>query len=240
MKTVNYHTDKPEENIALDELFLVKAEKGEIGETLRFWESPEDFVVLGRSSKVNEECLIRECHNDSVKIIRRISGGGTVLQGKGCLNYSLVLSYFRDNKLKQVMFSYEKVLRDIARAFEKKGYHADFFPISDLAIGGRKFSGNAQARKKKYFLHHGSMLYGFEINKLSRYLKHPPKEPEYRKTRSHEEFVCNVQLSSDDLKELISEVFPQDGTYDLMSRELNDLADLVREKYSRDSWNLSF
>ena len=96
MQLVDYPTKTPEENIALDELLLQKAESGEIGEVARFWESEEDFVVLGRAGKVNEECFLKKCHNEGVKIIRRASGGGTVLQGKVSLNYTLILSYSRD------------------------------------------------------------------------------------------------------------------------------------------------
>ena len=240
MKLIKHFTDSPEENVALDELFLIKAEAGEEGETLRFWGTETYFVVLGRAGKVNEECRIQQCHNDGLKIIRRLSGGGTVLQGKGCLNYSLILSYSRDDKLRQVIFSYEKVLKDIARVFMEKGHDVDFFPVSDLALGHKKFSGNAQARKRSYFLHHGTILYDMDISAISRYLKHPPKEPEYRASRPHEEFLANLPCSPCEIKDMIAGVFPAEGEYLLTARDLNDLADLIGAKYSRDDWNLMF
>jgi lipoate---protein ligase len=240
MKLIKHSTDSPEENVALDELFLSKAEAGEEGETIRFWETAAYFVVLGRAGKVNEECLIQQCHNDGLKIIRRLSGGGTVLQGKGCLNYSLILSYSREDKLRQIIFSYEKVLEDIARAFREKGRDVNFFPVSDLALGDKKFSGNAQARKKTHFLHHGTILYDMDISAISRYLKYPPKEPEYRASRPHEEFLSNLGCSPREIKDIISGAFPAEGEYLLTARDLNDLAELVGAKYSRDDWNLMF
>ena len=47
--------------------------------------------------------------------------------------------------------------------------------ISDLAIGGRKFSGSAQQRKRRFLLHHGTLLYGFDIPSIGRYLRLPAR-----------------------------------------------------------------
>lgn len=240
MEIIRHETDLPEENIAFDELFLLKAEKGGIGETLRFWESRIDFVVLGRAGKVNEECILKECMHGKVPILRRLSGGGTILQGKGCLNYSLILTYSRDKKLKHILSSYRKILEDIAEVFRSAGFGVNFFPVSDLAIGDRKISGNAQARKRSFFLHHGTFLYDFDIGKMGRYLKHPPKEPAYRNSREHDDFVVNMGCGREKIIEVITEAFRPIEEYFLTDKDLSDLSRLIKNKYSQDSWNLCF
>jgi len=78
--------------------------------------------------------------------------------------------------------------------------------LSDIAVDNKKISGNAQARKKKYFLHHGTFLYDFDIGKIPYYLKYPPKEPNYRKNRSHSDFLTNIPLTPEQLKECIRDV----------------------------------
>ena len=60
--------------------------------------------------------------------------------------------------------------------------------ISDLSLGGRKFSGNAQQRKQTAILHHGTLLYAFDLPSISRYLKQPPRQPEYRGNRDTRTF----------------------------------------------------
>jgi lipoate-protein ligase A len=80
----------PAENLACDEALLEEAEALG-GEVLRFWESPVHFVVLGYANKAREEVDIEACRTRCVPILRRCSGGGTVLQGPGCLNYSVIL-----------------------------------------------------------------------------------------------------------------------------------------------------
>ncbi|MBF0216294.1 MAG: lipoate--protein ligase family protein [Candidatus Omnitrophica bacterium] len=207
MEQVEYSTKDPFMNVALDEILLLKAERGEIEETVRFWKSDEYFVVLGRGSKAEEDCHVDRCALDEVKILRRISGGGTVLQGPGCFNYSLILSYQTDGELCGVNSSYRYILGKIVKALDGEGFSASFLPVSDLAVGGKKISGNAQARKKKYLLHHGTFLDSMDISAINKYLKHPPKEPGYREGRAHGDFLTNTGMGWSRFKKMILEAF---------------------------------
>ena len=92
----------PEENLACDEALLELAETGNGGEVLRFWEPNHHFVVLGYANKVVSEINVSVCENRGVPVLRRCSGGGTVLQGPGCLNYSLVLRINRSPPLHSI------------------------------------------------------------------------------------------------------------------------------------------
>ena len=241
MKIVKYNTVLPEETVAFDELLLLKAESGEIGETLRIWGSKECFVVIGRAGKVSEEAILGKCESDKVKVIRRISGGGTVLQGPGCINYSLVLSYDGDTKYRDIRASYESILGGLARNLKKTGEDVQFFPISDIALGDKKISGNAQARKKKYFLHHGTLLISFDLEKIPCYLKYPPREPEYRRGRSHEDFLVNIAISEEKLEKLLRETFSvKEESWSPSADDLKELKNLVDNKYGADEWNYAF
>ena len=61
-------------------------------------------------------------------------------------------------------------------------------------LGEKKFSGNAQRRGKHYILHHGTILYKFDLSLISRYLNMPQDIPEYRKGRPHTDFVTNIPI----------------------------------------------
>src|SRR5262249_34075225 len=90
------------ENLALDEALLLEAEADRGGELLRIWEWPAPAVVLGAACRLVEEVDADACRADGVPILRRASGGGTVLLGAGCLCFSLVLAYNRDPALREI------------------------------------------------------------------------------------------------------------------------------------------
>src|SRR5256885_16505266 len=81
----------PAENLACDEALLDWFEQDGGPGVLRFWEPPDYFVVVGYGNAVAAEVNVPACETRNIPILRRCTGGGTVLQGPGCLNYSLVL-----------------------------------------------------------------------------------------------------------------------------------------------------
>src|SRR6516165_7825972 len=91
-----------EENIALDEALLLEAEAGRGGEILRLWEWQSPAVILGAGCRLNEDVDETACQSDRVPILRRSSGGGTVLLNAGCLCFTLILNYNRDPALGEI------------------------------------------------------------------------------------------------------------------------------------------
>jgi len=197
----------PQENILYDQSLLESAEAGLSGEVLRFWEAEKFFIVLGRISKLEDDVKIKKSHEDEIEIIRRSSGGGTVLQGPGCLNYSFILSYEKNPLLRNIRKSYEFILGRICGAFQKLDIGAKFEGISDITVCGKKFSGNAQARKRKYMLHHGTILYDFPMEKIEKYLALPGEQPLYRENRKHVDFLTNITADPAAVKEAIISAF---------------------------------
>jgi lipoate-protein ligase A len=222
------------ENLALDEALLLAAEAGQGGEVLRLWEQPNFAVVVGAGCKLSEEVDEGRCRADGVPILRRSSGGGTVLLGPGCLCFSLVLAYERSPLLREVPFSYVYILDRLREALTGLLPNIERAGTSDLMTVGQKFSGNAQQRKRNYLLHHGTLLYGFPLERIGNYLRIPQRQPQYREGRSHGEFVCNLPVSGEELKRRLRAIWEAHD-------ELTDWpADAVRElaetKYARSEW----
>ncbi|MFP4472778.1 MAG: biotin/lipoate A/B protein ligase family protein [Candidatus Omnitrophota bacterium] len=208
MQCYDLSFNDPFKNLLFDEILLDEAEKGQGGEVLRLWESPVPFIVLGRVCRIEENVIAEAVCRDGVPVLRRCSGGGTVLQGPGCLNFSLILSKQRPG-LQQIHRSYRYVLDLIAEALIPLGVRAVFRPVCDLAFASseRKFSGNAQRRLRKFLLHHGTLLYDFDLDLIPRYLRMPPSVPDYRKRRSHRDFVANLRLERAALKRALCACF---------------------------------
>ena len=164
MKYLELTFDNPEHNLACDEALLDWCEEEKTEGTLRVWQPTHYFVVLGYSNKLATEVNMNVCAERKIPILRRFSGGGTVLQGPGCLNYSLVLKNEQRGSWQDVTQVYALVLerhRDLVAGLTSERVCIE--GTSDLAIQGRKFSGNAQHRKRGYTLVHGSFLLHFDL-----------------------------------------------------------------------------
>jgi len=220
-----------------EDLLLNRAARG-VGpdQILRLWESPCLFVVLGIAGRVAEDVYTEHCQRDRVEILRRTSGGGTVLQGPGCLNFSLIYSRAANPGLRDLHRSYTEILTPVIAALSRLGVEAEIRPVSDLALVAtqQKISGNAQRRLKGHILHHGTILYRFPCALIERYLRFPKSVPDYRFGRSHQEFVANIPVGASSLRRSLIEQFRPAQTIDhLDSDETEEFRRLMAATASR-------
>ena len=188
-----------------EEEILRSCDKQDVSKALiRFWESDKYCVVLGRSNKSETEVNVGACQSDNIPIIQRCSGGGTVLQGPGCLNYSFIITISSHSDLKQIDSTNCHIMKLVKNSLLPLHSNISIKGITDLAIGDRKFSGNAQRRLRYSILFHGTILYNFDLEKIERYLAFPSKTPDYRINRSHLDFVMNFPFSLTEIKQNFS------------------------------------
>jgi lipoate-protein ligase A len=249
---------------------------------LRFWESAEYLVVVGYANKVNAEVNQAACAEMNVPILRRCSGGGTVLQGPGCLNYSLILPFDETGPLRNITAANQFIMERNRSAIETllsgrrrpEESHSKIgkqkaesgnsqsrltssptsLSPSSIAIRGHtdltlstihnpqstplKFSGNSQRRRKTFLLFHGTFLLNFDLALIEKLLHMPTKQPDYRQHRAHSEFLTNLHLPADAVKQALQSAW--DATAPLKEIPHAQIAALTREKYSTAGWNLKF
>ena len=230
MKFIDLTLPTLTQNLALDEALLLAGEAETNGEILRLWEWPSLAVVLGTGCRLADDVNEAACVADNVPILRRASGGGTVLLGPGCLCFSLVLAYHRARELQGVRSSYAYILTRIRDCLSTVTKDIEVAGISDLAIGTRKFSGNSQQRKRSYLLHHGTILYALEFERVGRYLKMPVRQPEYRQSRDHSMFLTNLAVDVETLRSCLRDAWRADRAS--ASWPENLVNSLVHEKYT--------
>jgi len=225
-----------QQNLALDEVLLQQAEHKLLPiPILRLWESTQYAVVLGRAGKVVAEVQLDHCNQDELPVLRRCSGGGTVLVGPGCLLYALILPKDFCGPHAGITDTTTHLLDQLSETFQKAGYQIEPAGTSDLARARCKVSGNSQRWLRNTLLHHGTFLYEFEIALTSRYLQNPGRQPAYRANRSHDEFLSNLPCTQNELKQLLIDGWqakPAEWTL-----PIDQVTELVREKYQQDSWN---
>lgn len=229
----------PPADVALDEALLSWATARPVEldrEILRLWESPTYAVVIGRASKTADEVFLDRCQADDVPVLRRCSGGASVVIGPGCLMYGVVLDLARSPHLEMISAAHEHVTNQLATALQAVGLPVDVRGHCDLTIDGWKFSGNALRITRSHVLYHGTMLYNFDLPLVSRYLREPPRQPDYRGQRSHNSFIRNIEASPESMREQLIKQWEADEPLVDWPRETTEM--LVEQKYSRDDWNL--
>jgi len=239
MKFLDLTFPSPAENLACDEALLDWCESGEGAECLRFWESAEPFIVVGYANKVATEVNVAACEASKIPILRRCSGGGTVVQGPGCMNYTLVLPITADGPLHSIAVANQFIMRRNRAAIESilnktvaiRGH-------TDLTTGELKFSGNSQRRRQHFLLFHGTFLLNFDLALVSSLLRMPSKQPAYRENRPHANFLTNINLTTKEIKAALRDAWTAQTP--LNHPPLEAVSSLAREKYATTEWNWRF
>ena len=205
---------------------------------LRIWEPKNHFIVLGHSNRIDSEVDVAACESERLSIFRRLSGGGTVMQGPGCLNYSLILRNGVDIPL-GIAESFQVVLDHHKQCIQEMiGDCVDIAGICDLVINGRKFSGNAQYRKRRFTLVHGTFLLNLDPAIVTRCLRLPSKQPAYRQNRSHDSFMRNLHLDPNGVRKALKAAWSASDQFTEVPNAMID--DLKKSRYGRPDWTHKF
>jgi lipoate-protein ligase A len=239
MKYCDLSLPSPEENLACDEVLLDLCESGEGEEVLRMWEPSCYFVVLGYANRAATEVNLPFCKANTIPVLRRCTGGGTVVQGPGVLNYTLILRSDETGPLRSitstndyVMARNQAALAGLLRArIERHGH-------TDLALGGLKFCGNAQRRHRRTVIFHGSFLLHLDIELMEKILPMPSRQPDYRLDRSHSDFLMNLKTEPGQIKSALARAW--NATERLPVLPLPQIQQLATKKYALPDWNYKF
>ncbi len=239
MKYLDRTLHTPQENLAGDEALLDSCEEGSGDEILRFWQPRQHFVVLGYSNRTRTEVNLDSCKKLEVPVLRRCSGGGTVLQGPGCLNYALLLKIRGDLPLANIAEANAFVMNRNRNALNLLlGGKVLIQGHTDLTLQGLKFSGNSQRRKRHFLLFHGSFLLNLDLALMEQVLQMPSQQPQYRRRRAHKDFLTNLNLPAEDIKDAMKRAWNAgEALKEIPEKRVEKL---VREKYATDAWNFKF
>jgi lipoate---protein ligase len=239
MKCLDLTLVSPGANLACDDALLNACEATGAGEVLRFWEPAMPFVVVGYANRIEDEVEVEACDRRQIPILRRCSGGGTVLQGAGCLNFTLIFDAENHPELATVPGTNQFIMERQRMALATLGeQEIAVRGHTDLTLGHRKFSGNAQRRRRRALIFHGTFLLQFELALVAELLKFPSKQPDYRQSRNHLDFLTNLPQPAAAVKRALQEVWGAHEPFEHVP--WTEIETLERAQYSQDSWNRKF
>lgn len=146
-------------------------------------------IVMGISADMHRVVDLPIAEKKKVPLIRRFSGGGTVLVGPDTLFVSFILG---KSALALKPFP-EPILRWNADFYAKAWNLPDFqLRENDYCIGDKKFGGNAQYITKNRWTHHTCFLWDYSEGDMDVLLL-PERRPKYRLSRPHKDFLVRLR-----------------------------------------------
>ena len=169
-RLLDYSFDDPFMNLAMEESILRGKVEGESPDTLRLWQHPR-VISIGCFLNPEDEVNADACKQLGVTIIRRLSPGGALYIDEGSVQYSL--TFDRQSLLlpESIEDSYSFLSRGAMEALNSMEVKAEFQPINDLVVGGKKISGASQSRMYHAILHHGTISVNTRLDILEQVLK---------------------------------------------------------------------
>jgi len=177
--------------MALDEALLELVSRGESEPALRVYTFSPSSVSIGYFQSVEEAVDLEEARRRGVPVVRRFTGGGSVYHSEdGEVTYSIALP--ARGPLADVGESYRLLCTAVADALQSLGVAAAYRPPNDVEIGGRKVSGNAQARRRGALLQHGTIILDPDYEAMEALLRAPRAKLESHGAASVRERVTGV------------------------------------------------
>ncbi|XP_042454886.1 putative lipoate-protein ligase A [Zingiber officinale] len=148
-------------------------------------------IVMGISGRPSELVELKPVLRDQIPVIRRFSGGGTVIIDNGTLFVSLICN---KNAIPGLQPYPHPIMSWTGQLYGQVLCEFGDFHLreNDYAFNSHKFGGNAQSIIKDRWIHHTSFLWDYDAKNME-YLKLPSRAPKYRSARSHVEFLCRMK-----------------------------------------------
>ncbi|MEG0378294.1 MAG: lipoate--protein ligase, partial [Eubacterium sp.] len=228
----------PTFNLAFEEYVFESMDQDETYFLL--WQN-DNAIIIGKHQNTIEEINQEFVKENDIKVVRRLTGGGAVYHDMGNLNFTFIV-----NNDKGKPFDFKSFTKPVVKALKKLGVNAEFNSRNDIAIDGKKFSGNSQYAKRGRVLHHGTILFNSKLDTVSKALNVKKDKIESKGVKSVKSHVTNIvdylneSYSLDDFKKnLVRTMFEEDALEEkiLSSTDIKAIEKLQKEKYMTWEWN---
>ena len=144
-------------NMAKDHAVLHGVSHNELPPTLRISSWVEPTVTIGCFENPKDTVNKDFCKKRKIPVIRRESGGGTVLHHIE-LCYSFTIPLHSELIPQSVDESFRKIISPLLNTLKVFLNGVEYRPLNDIIINKRKISGSAQLRKYGTLQQHGTVI----------------------------------------------------------------------------------
>lgn len=202
-------------------------------------------ILIGKNQNTLSEINMNYVKENDISVVRRLSGGGTVYNDLGNMNYTFITH--RDAKEPKLQNGFEKFARPVVDALNSLGVNAVFTGRNDIEIEGKKFSGNAQYLEKEKMIHHGTLMYNCDMSKLSSVLKSKPIKFVDKSVKSVGARVTNIYPHMDVkmeleefreyLKNYVIKTYNIENVYEFTEEDIEKIEKISKDLFQTWEWN---
>ena len=234
-------------NMAVDEAITKARGEGRVPDTLRFYMWKPSAVTIGYFQSVEDEVNFEALNRFGFSLNRRISGGGAVLNSEtGEITYSVILREDDPRVSADPVESYHLLCQGIIDALDVLGIKANFKPVNDIVVNGKKISGNAQIRRYGAVLHHGTLLVDFDVKQMFGVLKISKEKLSDKMIQQAEDRVTTLRrllgrpIGFPEVRDALERGYKKALNAELIKGELTpyeqELVKQFRERYASRAW----
>ena len=215
VRFANLGTVTPEYGTAADAVVFDEVSEHRSPPTLHIYSRNNATISLGRFRDLDTDVRKDALEDLDLSIVRRISGGSTILTGKSQIIYSFTSEYIFLNKKD----SYTKICGCIVSALNSLGMDAEYKEPNDVLVKGMKISGGAQYRAKGFLMQHGTVI--IEPEPLIDKVLIPIKNKKYSRITSISECM-GYSILRKDIVNALRTAFETDLNFKFTDGMLND------------------
>jgi lipoate-protein ligase A len=155
------------------------------------WIPDNIYLILGQSNKIESSINQIQAEEDKIIVYKRPSGGETVILTTNTL---VLATKIKEEKFQNPDIYFKNANNKIISILEKNGVKNLYQKgISDISINDKKILGSSIYRSKGYVYYHAVLNVCESTDLMEKYILHPSKQPDYRKNRSHKNFVTSLK-----------------------------------------------
>lgn len=240
MKIIASPSKNPYFNIAAEEYMFKNTQ-----ENILFLYINKPCIIFGKHQNPMAEINPEAVEKNNIKLIRRLSGGGTVYHDEGNINFCFIQNVPEGN-----LVDFKRYTLPFIELLKNMGIKAELGIKNDLKIDGKKISGNAEHIWKKKVLHHGTLLFDSNLEMLSSVLSENDNNYISKAVKSNRSETTNIinylpeKIKVNDFFQKIIDFFlskfDNRKLISLSENEISEIQLLINHKYSTWEWTFGY
>jgi len=240
IKSIISQSNDPSFNLATEEFLLRNSE-----EEIHFFYINNPSVIIGKHQNALAEINLAFLEENNIPLFRRQSGGGTVYHDLGNINFCFIRKGEQGD-----LVNFTRATQPIVQVLNQWNIPARTGQRNDLLVNFKKISGNACHVFKRRVMHHGTLLYSSDLQRLNTSLKTDPAKFKDRAVKSIRSEVMNIselygkeKSAEEFMHSLVKSIISNNNEIvnsNLSQKEIDGILKLQKDKYSTNEWNYSY